>query len=429
MSDLASSVICVGLSYKTAPVDLREQAALSLPQQKELLLRVAAGQIAGINELVILSTCNRTEFYTYGKPGQVELRIFECWHEFSTLAETQLKAITYCLRDSQCVKHLCGVVAGLDSQVIGEPQILGQVTDAYTHSQEVNAAGASLSTLMQHAIQAGKRVRTETELAHGALSIGSVAATHANQVLGAENSVTLLIVGAGEMARSVASAFLRRGTDRLLITNHTVAHAQEIADEWDGEVIPFTQLGEALRQADLVITATAAPHVLLNADDLKTLLPQRAERPLVIFDVALPRNVDPNVGKLPGVHLYNLDALQATSDSHHSLRQAAIPEAEAIVNEEATAFMRWQASRAAVPVIQNLRAKADSIRQTEMERLLNRWPDLTERERALIEDFGQRLVNKLLHEPTLTLKSKSVVGEGELYADLVGELFKLAANE
>ncbi len=429
MSNLAPGLVCIGLSYKTASVDLRERATLSLNQQKELLVRVAAGQVAGINELVILSTCNRTEFYAAGEPDQVASSVFERWHECSVLAEPQLKAVAYRLNGTDCIQHICQVAAGLDSQVIGEPQILGQVTDAYQQSQAINALGPALSVLMQHAIQAGKRVRTETELGYGALSIGSVAATHANRILGTEAPVTVLIVGAGEMARAVAAAFIRRGTDRLLIANHTLQHAQEIADEWNGEVIPFTRLSEALIDADLVITAAAAPHVLLHADDLKTLLPQRAERPLVIFDVALPRNVDPNAERVPGVHLYNLDALQAVTDSHHSVRQNAIPQAEAIVNDETAAYVRWQSSRAAVPVIQNLRAKADSIRQVEMERLVNRWPDLSDHERALLEEFSQRLVNKLLHEPTLTLKSKSVAGEGERYADLVGELFKLAVAE
>ncbi|MHB8629085.1 MAG: glutamyl-tRNA reductase [Aggregatilineales bacterium] len=422
-----SHLVCIGLSHKTASVDLRERAALSASQQKELLRRVAAGQVAGINELVIVSTCNRTEFYADGESDQAEAAIFELWHEFSALTESALKAVSYTLSGANCVQHICRVAAGLDSQVIGEPQILGQVIDAYEQARAVSVTGPTLSALTQHAIQAGKRVRTETELGYGALSIGSVAATHASRILGTEDPVTVLIVGAGEMARAVAAAFIRHGIDRLLIANHTLQHAQEIADEWGGEVIPFTRLSEALHQADLVITAAAAPHVLLHADDLKTLLPQRTERPLVIFDVALPRNVEPGVGALAGVHLYNLDALQAVSDSHHSVREAAIPRAEVIAAEEAAAFLRWQLSRAVVPAIQHLRAKANSIRQSELEWLVNRWPGLTEHERALLEEFSQRLVNKLLHEPTLTLKSKSVAGEGERYADLIGELFKLTA--
>jgi glutamyl-tRNA reductase len=206
-------------------------------------------------------------------------------------------------------------------------------------------------------------------------------------------------------------------------------HAEDLAAQWDGEVVPFTRLHEALQRADLVITATASPHVLLHQADLVELLPRRADRPLVIFDVALPRNVEPSVGTLSGVHLYNLDDLQTVRDSHYAVRQNAVPRAQIIADEEASAFAQWQASRAAVPVIQQLRAKAEAIRQSELERLIPRLPNLTAHDQALLEEFSQRLVNKLLHAPTLALKSKSAVGDGELYADLVDELWQLNAGD
>lgn len=427
-------LLCVGLSYETASVAIREKAALTVAQQREALHRVAHGQVIDIAELVIVSTCNRTEFYAVqstsdgDNTAQALSQIFAVWRSYCQLSDAELQAASYQQLGQAAVQHLCQVAAGLDSQVIGEPQILGQVADAYELALNCGSTGATLSALMQAAIQAGKRIRTETALGQGALSIGSVAAIHASQILGVTQPVTILVIGAGEMAQAVATAFIRRGTDRLLIANHTLQHAQELAAQWDGEVVPFTRLHEALHRADLVITATASPHILLHRDDLLTLLPQRAERPLVIFDVALPRNVDPGITGLSGVHLYNLDDLQTVRDTHYSVRQSAVPEAQRIANEEAAAFARWQSSRSAVPVIQQLRAKAEAIRQSELERLLPRLGELSAHEQALLDEFSQRLVNKLLHSPTLTLKSKSAIGEGELYADVVDELWQLTAD-
>ena len=424
-----AQLICVGLNYQTASVETRERGAISSSQQSQLLLRVAAGQIPGLDELVIVSTCNRTELYAVGDSKIAIPILLKVWSEQSRISENEIDSSAFKLVDEQCMHHLFQVTAGLDSQVIGEPQILGQVTEAYEQARGHNATGPVLSMLMQHAIQVGKRVRSETELSQGALSISSIAATHSQQIIGSLERANVLIVGAGEMARTAAAAFVRRGVDQLFIANHTHEHALEIADQWGGQVVPFTQMGEALVKADLVITATAAPHVVLHVADLEAILPQRNGRKLIIFDIALPRNVEPQVSTLPGVHLFNLDDLQAVTDAHYNVRINAVPQAQAIVEEEMQIFTSWQASRAAVPVIQNLRAKAEAIRQAEMEHLVKRWPELTEREQNLLDEFSHRLINKLLHEPTLKLKAKSAEGSGDLYSSVVDDLFNLALTD
>ncbi|MEP7285644.1 MAG: glutamyl-tRNA reductase, partial [Chloroflexota bacterium] len=333
-----SQLVCIGLSYKTAPVEIREQAAIAAASQIQLLQQVATGQLPGVDEFAILSTCNRTELYAVGEPEIASQTLLRLWQEHSVLADHDLHTYTVCLTGEVCIQHLFNVAAGLESQVVGEPQILGQVIEAYERARSHNATGAVLSTLFQQAIQTGKRVRHETELGHGALSISSVAATHSNTILGSLEQANVLIIGAGEMARSAAASFVRRGIDHLSIANHTLDHAKELADQWGGQVVPFTQLSAALIAADLVITAAASPHALLNISDLEVILPQRSDRPLIIFDIALPRNVDPEVGTLPGVQLYNLDDLQAVTDAHYSVRQTTIPYAEAIVAEEIQGF-------------------------------------------------------------------------------------------
>lgn len=424
---MQTQFMCLSLSYKTASVEVRERAAMSTTHQAHLLMQAAAGDLLDVAELVILSTCNRTELYAIAGTHGVDT-LFEAWRQFSALTVTEQQTLGVLLEGQACIDHVLEVSAGLDSQVIGEPQILGQVADAYELARTHHAAGTMLSALMQHAIQAGKRVRNETPIGEGSLSVSSLAAMHSGEIFGDLEQANVLIIGAGEMAQAAAAAFVRHGVDHLQITSQTIAHAQALADQWGGQALPFTQLGQALTSADLVIAAVTAPHPILLKADVAAVLPLRAGRkpfPLVIFDIALPRNVAPEVGDLDGVQLLNLDALQAVADAHMNIRKSAVPHALAIIAEEKAAFLQWQASRAAVPVIQSLRSKADQVRQTELDLLLRRLPDLDEHSKQLVTEFSQRLVNKLLHTPTLKLKEKS--GESEQYASLVSDLFDLLA--
>ncbi len=422
-------LICVGLSYKTAPVEVRERFALSQQQQTVLLGQVA--NLPDITELIILSTCNRTELYAFGNEGAAQV-LYHLLGASGSLADDQWQPFLYTLVDQACIRHLLCVAAGLDSQVIGEPQILGQITQAYQRASAANTAGPVLSTLMQHAIHTGKRVRHETELAKGALSISAVAARHASRIAGSLDRTNVLIVGAGEMAHSAAASLVRRGVGRLVVTSRTLDHAQELAARLGASVVPYEHIADALVEADMLITAASAPEALFDAPSIARLLPRRQNRPLLIFDIALPRNVAPDVETLPGVQLYNLDNLQAEADAHRAEREGAVPQAQAIVAEEVGAFLEWQASRAIVPIIQQLRDRAETVRQSELERLSRRLPELAEQDRQaldeLLDSFSQRLVNKLLHNPTQRLKAQSSEGRGELYASVLSDLFDLGAN-
>jgi glutamyl-tRNA reductase len=423
-----SQLICLGLSYKTASVELREQAALSVPQQESLLDLVAAGKMQGVAELVILATCNRLEFYVVGDPDTVLPALIEWLTGQTTLTDHELWNTIYCKAEHDAIDHLMRVAAGLESQIIGEPQILGQITRAYERASTLNAASATLRTLMQQAIHVGKRVRHETELSHGAMSISAVAAKYASRIAGSLNRATVLIIGAGEMARSAAASLVRRGVGRILIANRTLDHAQALAQQLGAQVVPFAELSQALIQADMVIAAAGAPHTLLHVLDVANVLPKRQGRPLLIFDIALPRNVAAGVEALPGVQLYNLDDLQADAETHRAERERAIPQAESIIAQEKQTFIQWRASRAVVPVIQQLRAQAEQVRQAEIEELTRLLPTLNEREQRLLEAYSRRLVNKLLHRPTLQLKAQSAAGQGELYASVVDDLFGLGVT-
>jgi glutamyl-tRNA reductase len=416
-----SSLVCVGLSYKTAPVSVREQAVLSVQQQSTLLGEVASGHVPGVEDLVILSTCNRTELYSVGASHAA---LFDLLRQQSTLAENDLRAAAYCLTDQACVRHVLRVAASLDSQIIGEPQILGQLTQAYRCAR----TGILLSELMRRAIHTGKRVRSETELGQGALSISAIVARHANRIAGSLAEISALIIGAGEVAQSTAASLARRGIGKLVIASRTLEHAQAAAKRFGATAVPYAQVGQALIDADILITASAAPHTLLYVADVAGGLSMRQGRPLLIFDIAMPRNVAPGVRALPGVQLFNLDDLQAEAELHRAERESAIPQAEVIIEEEVQNFLRWQASREAVPIIRQLRDDAQRVRQTELARLTRRMPALTERERHLLDIFSERLINKLLHSPTVRLKARSSDGQGELYASILNDLFNLTPH-
>ncbi|MCL4544424.1 MAG: glutamyl-tRNA reductase [Chloroflexi bacterium] len=422
-------LVCAGVSYRTAPVTLRERLAFSPATQSQLLTQVATEGYPGLSELVILSTCNRVELYATGGDDELEQSLLEylleVWSASCGVGFVDLEPHVSIHREQEAARHLMAVSCGLDSQVIGEPQILGQVAEAYELARQCGAARTLLAPLFQRAIEVGKRARTDTTIGQGTLSIGSVAAAHSQHVLGEVPEATVLVIGTGDMAQAAASALVRRSVDRLLVTNHDAAHAEEFAAALGGVVVPYTQMSGALEKADLVISAVSAPHPILQLVDIRAVQERRRGRRLVIFDIALPRNVEPAVGSLEHVQLYNLDDLQEVTTAHYLARQEAVPVVVSLIDSEVAAFNRERATRAAVPVIQGLRSKADTLREQELAWLLRRLPTLDERSTRLIEEFSRRLVNKLLHTPTLKLKEKSADGEMSVYASVIDELFAL----
>lgn len=424
-------ILCLGLSHHTAPVELRERLTYSAPALQATLARFGCGQTAcpvGMTELVILSTCNRLELYTVAPDQKVEAwfaSLLNFVMETHGLSAVDMEDKFFRLAGREAVRHLFCVASGLDSMILGEPQVLGQVTDAYHLALEHRATGPVLSALFRAAIHAGKRARAETGISRNPATISSVAVKLAEATVGDLAARRVLIVGAGDMAELAVEALRARGVDQITVVNRTRDRAALLAELWGAQALAFEQLTEALAEADIVLTSTGAPHVILTADLARTALAPRPHRPLVCIDIAVPRDIDPEVRRLPNVHYYDIDDLEAHLNGALAERQQEIPRVEAIVVEETQAFWGWLRGLEIVPLIADLRAKADAIRRAEVEKTLRRLPDLGEDERHHIETMTEALVNKLLHDPTRRLKAEANNGHAAQYAAAVRDLFAL----
>ncbi|MFQ5577339.1 MAG: glutamyl-tRNA reductase [Anaerolineae bacterium] len=428
--------IAIGLNHKTAPVHLREQVSFTSATLCAFLNRLklpqnGASPPAGtiLHETVILSTCNRLEYFavTPHPEAGVEEIIARLSDTFGVAAET-FRPHLYILRDDAVVEHLMRVAAGLDSMVLGEAQILGQVVTAYQTAAAHHTAGPFLCRLFERAIHAGKRARTETGIGLNPASISSVAVQLARRHLGGLAGKTVMILGAGEMGTLAMKVLVNEGVGQLLIVNRTRQRAVTIAERWNAEPYTFDDMPTALARADLVIASTAAPHAVLRKPQVAQAVAARPDRPLLIVDIALPRDVEPDVADLPNVHLHNLDHLQAQIAENLKAREQEIPNVEAILAEETAAFLHWQRSLGVKPTITTFRRQFDALRRQELERALNRLTNLSQREQKIVTELSHRLMNKFLHPPTARLRAEAANGNGFLYAKALHELFALEAG-
>jgi glutamyl-tRNA reductase len=309
--------------------------------------------------------------------------------------------------------------------VMGEPQILGQVTAAYQAALAGRSCGAVLNTLFRQAIRAGKRAHAETAISRHAVTVPSVAATLAEQVVGGLQGRVVLVMGAGEMGELAVRTLISRGAASIIVANRTYDRALALARELGGDAMTFERQLEALIRADIVITATDAPHVILTHDKVAQAMAHRPERPLVIVDIAVPRDTEPAVAEVPGVRLFDIDDLQSVANENLEARQREIPRVEAIAAEEAQAFVCWFETLEVVPTISDLRRWAEEVKAVELDRALRRLRHLDERERKVIRVLAHRLMNKLLHPPTVQLKQRALEGRGHHYASAIRDLFGL----
>ena len=431
-------ILCLGLSHHTAPVELRERLAYSHAALQAALARCGCGRDAhpqGVAELVILSTCNRLELYAAvsGLRGSAEEAeesvlfspLLSFIAETRSLPVAEFEAHLYHHEGREAVEHLCRVAAGLDSMILGEPQVLGQVTEAYQAALGQGAIGPVLSVLFRTAIHAGKRARTETAISRNPSTVGSVAVKLAGAVVGDLASAHVLILGAGEMAELAVEALRARGASRIAVVSRTHDRAVQLAQRWGAQSLTFEQLVDALAAADIVIASTTAPHVLVTPDLAHAAIAHRPERPLIFIDIAVPRNVDPDVSRLSNVHCYDIDDLQSRLNGALAEREREIPRVEALVAEEASAFMNWLRGLDIAALIAELRVRADTLRRAEVEKTLRHLPRLDEMERQRIETLTESLVNKLLHAPTLRLKAEVGNGHAAEYAAAARYLFAL----
>lgn len=405
----------VGLSHRVAPVEVREQVALSETQAADLARTLAA---AGC-EAVCLSTCNRTEIYLVEEDAvEAERRGVDAIVRAGGDAGSELRPVLYRLRDEAAAMHLFRVAAGLDSLIPGEGEILGQVKSAF----EYGAPGTVLDSLFRQALHIGKRVRTETAIAESPASVPSAAAALAEQLFGDLDGCGVMLVGAGRMGELAARNLASRGARISYVANRSEGHATALATQFRAEPIGLDEASRRLGDVDVVLSSTSSPGFVVTRADVERLLPGRRGRPLFLIDIAVPRDLDPGIHHLQGCYLYDIDDLEAVVAASLAGRRREAERAETLVAEEADRFRVWQASLDVVPAIASLRARAEEIRAAEVERARNR---LAPSDINLIESVTLRIVDKLLHLPTVRLKEAAAGADGTLYVDTVRHLFGL----
>jgi glutamyl-tRNA reductase len=421
---MGMDIAVLGCNHKTMPVDLRERMAVPEHRLEQALPRIR--EIDGVQEAVLVSTCNRVEVCSATLAPEAffdgVLRFFET-ETGVTRAEIQPHTYTYSLPDS--VRHLFEVACGLDSMVVGEPQILGQVKAAYKKAHEVGATGKILSGTFQRVFSTAKRVRTETAIGKNPVSVASVAVHLGKKVLGDLEGSNILIVGAGKMGTVTAKALLGEGTASLFVSSRNYDHAEELARILGGEASRFEELEEGIRKADVVISSTNAPHAIISYEMLDRVMRSRHGRPLFVIDLAVPRDVEPRAGGIGDLFLYDIDALQEIVQEHIHLRREEIARCDAIVFEELTKFLRWQESIEADELIKELNVRWEAVKQQELERTFNRLEDIPDRERELIEELATRIVNKLKHPSIRALKNTDRARKADSAVDRIRHLLGL----
>jgi glutamyl-tRNA reductase len=429
---IAMHFLALALNHKSANLNFREKLALT-PQDHQAVMAFAQ-QNPLIEDCAIVSTCNRLEFYlTTPQPEQTQHALVTL---LSTLKQVDSETLYrhFCPRvDEAAVHHLMRVAAGLDSMVLGEAQILGQVTATYTSALTDGQIRANLSQLFQSAIHAGKRVRTETAIGRHSVSLSAIAVHLAQFHLQNLTEKTVLVLGAGEMGTLTVQALLKQGVQKIIVVSRSQASADRLADTWvqstpsvtDVQAYTIDHLAQVLPQVDLVITSTSATQPVIQTTLLAQAMAKRAERPMLIVDLGLPRDVETTAADLLAVHLYNLDDLEQQAAKSLQERRKEIPQAEAILQEEVAQFLAWYYARAAVPTISQIRERYASIKEAELNRTLNRMAHLEQQDKALVAELAHRLLNKFLHHPTIHLKNEAVHQQGQLSDDHIQHLFGL----
>ena len=416
-------LICFGLNHKTAPVAVREQFAIPKSAVRQGLANL--GDYDGVNEAVVLSTCNRSEIYAVVESAADDLASLKQF--FFDLAgnEEDIDAYLYIYMDEDCVRHLFRVAASLDSLVLGEGQILSQVKEAYALAREASATSTVLNTLMHRAIKTGKRVRAETRIQYNSVSVSYAAVELASEKLGGLEGRHALIFGAGKMAELTAQHLVAHGISLIYVANRHMERAVELAARFGGEAIPFEGALRHSLDADVIVTSTGAPHYVVKAWETQQFMTKRRGRPVFFIDIAVPRDVEPEVGDLRGVTLYNIDALEAVVDEHRAERREEAKAADAIIEEEVASLedrFRYLSLR---PLMALLSDRCERIREREMRRWHSKIGELDKEHWRHIDHMTQMIVRKILRMPMIKLRKSAGTEHEQFYIDAMRALFKL----
>ena len=414
----------LGASHHSAPVDLRERIDFARRGIPEALEEIA--DITGLSEVVVLSTCNRAEIYAHAEaPWPVGDTMAAFMSAFHDVPEPELAPHLYRRQGADAARHLFRVVAGLDSLVVGEPQILGQVKDAFAIAADRGFTGAALNRLFHTSFTVGKRVRNETGLGEGAVSVSYAAISLARKIFGDLAGRRALVVGAGEMAELTATHLRSQSVGRIGVANRSAARAAALAAKVDGVAVPWEEITVELTGTDIVLTATGAPRWLLTRAQVAEAMRPRRDRPLFMIDIGLPRDVEPAASDVEQVFLYNIDDLQSIVRENLARRQSQVDRAELMVREEVDGFMRWLRSRGAIPTVVALRRHFERTRQQELERLAPKLASLSPAAKARVDEITRLLVEKLLSSPTEQLKAAPNENAVAADADTLSRLFGL----
>lgn len=417
-------IVVVGLSYKTAPVDVREKLSFPEATAPEALKTLMTYE--GIKESLILSTCNRVEIYTVAQDaarGEAQIRRFIS--EYHKLSAESLTQALYVRTDAEGVRHTFRVASSLDSMVVGEPQILGQLKDAFDLALKEKTTGAVLNKLLKKAISVAKRVRTETKIAESAVSISFAAVELARKIFGDMEGKTVMLLGAGEMAELAARHLLNNGVKSVLVANRTFERAVELAKEFNGSAVRFEDFPDELVMADILICSTGAPTYVVKHDAVSRALKNRRQKPIFMIDISVPRNIDPEVNKIDNVYLYDIDDLQGVVNSNIEGRAREAEKAEELIMSEVGTYLEWERSLDAVPTIVELRDKVEEIRKRELDKTLCQLNGLSEDQRNSIEAMASAIVNKIVHAPIVVLKQQASRQDSEEFFAMARKMFNL----
>lgn len=417
-------LVVVGLNHKTAPVEVREKLSFAETSLPYHLGKLTSNNI--VRGCIILSTCNRTE--VYAAVLDVDKGLTKIREYLAKCCNTEVNEImnylyTYALYD--VITHLFRVASGLDSMILGETQILGQVKNAYQIACENGYTNRVLNPLFQQAIAVGKRVRTDTLIDKNAVSISYAAVELAKQIFDGLEGRSILVVGAGKMSALTAKHLISNGVTSVKVSNRSYEKAVELAKHFSGEAVYFNELFDHMANVDIVITATSATHYIIGKADMERVMERRNGKKIFLIDIAVPRDVEPAVREIDGLELFDIDALQNVVDQNLEHRKTEAAKAEKIIEDEIAEFWKWINTQFVTPTISSLKKRGEEIRQKEMTRAFNRLGNITERERKIISSMTNSIVNQILHEPVMQLKHYALTRQGHMYAEILQKLFNL----
>ncbi len=420
-------IVLIGLNHKTAPLEIRERLGAS-KSVSEILRHLS--QLSPIKEVLFLSTCNRVEtLFTSKQPEAAIAAVKQFFSAFNQVPLSKFEHSLYIYRQTEAVRHLFRVASSLDSMVLGEPQILGQIKDAYRLTLKHHTVGPILNRLLHKTFSVAKRIRTETRLAHHAVSVSYAAVEMAKKIFGHLERKQVMLIGAGEMAELAVQHLINNGVKNIIVANRTLERAMELARRFQGQAISIAEKEEYLKEVDIVISSTGAPHYVVRYEDVKNIMRKRRHKPIFFIDIAVPRDIDPKINELDNAYVYDIDDLQAVVEENRLKREKEARKAERIIEEEVIKFERWLETLDVVPTIIALKHKLEEIRYKELNKTFSHLKHLSGKDKKAIAVMTEAMIKKILHDPIEFLKQRENREKIDFYLDVTRRLFNLDAPE